>query len=457
MDAMSRKTILRRLVRSTLPVIALAAGLGLSPARAQSLQDALAQAYQTNPVLEAERAQLRATDELVPQARSGFLPTVTADGEVGRLRQEQGDVIAARTQKNAGLTLTQPLYRGGRTVAGIDRAEALVQAQRASLIATEQDVLLDAATAYFDVVRDQAVLDLTVNNEQVLRRQLEASNDRFRVGEITRTDVSQSEARLAGSVTQRIQAQGLLNASRAVYARLIGSVPGKLAQPKPSFVLPGSLEETVQIAEQNNPGVVASRFSQQASEAAVGQVSGELLPSLNVVGTYDRTWDAPGGGNRDDAAIVARVTIPLYEAGATTARVREAKHTANQRRIEMDNAARQARENAIRAWEALVTARATIESRQSQVRANEIALEGVRQEAAVGSRTVLDVLDQEQELLDGRVNLVRAQRDELVAAFQVLAATGQLTAGRLSLPVQSYDYEAHYNEVRGKLWGVSID
>ncbi|QJE72907.1 TolC family outer membrane protein [Aerophototrophica crusticola] len=466
MDAMSLKPTLRRMVRATLPLAALAVGLGLSPARAQSLQDALAQAYTGNPTLEAARAQLRATDELVPQARSGYLPTLNAEADISRswVDQKGGDTaVVARTSKSVGLTASQPIYRGGRTGAGVNRAENVVQAQRASLLSTEQSVLLDAATAYFDVVQNQAVLDLNVNNEQVLRRQLEASNDRFRVGEITRTDVSQSEARLAGATSSRIQAEGLLNASRATFARLVGIVPQKLSQPAPTFTLPSTMDETIALAEANNPAVVAAKYSEKASDAAVDVVTGELLPTVSLNAQAGRDWgsSSAGAGRRDvpvdSAAITARVTIPLYEAGNTTSRVREAKQTARQRRIEVDEAARQSRENAIRAWEGLVTARATIKSRQAQVRSSEIALEGVRQEATVGSRTVLDVLDQEQELLDARVNLVRAQRDELVAAFQVLAATGQLTASRLGLPVQAYDYEAYYKESRNKLWGVSID
>lgn len=468
MAASRLSPILRRLARSALPFAALAVGLGFSPAQAQSLTDALAQAYQTNPALEAARAELRAVDENVPQARSGFLPTLNASADAGRYHQKTlgANGSANWNQQSAGVELVQPLYRGGRTVAALSRAEALVRAQRAALSATEQNVLLSAVTAYSDVVRDQAVVDLTVNNEQVLRRQLEASNDRFRVGEITRTDVSQSESRLALSTSNRIAAEGQLNASRAIFARLIGQAPEKLVQPVPAVELPSSLEATVALAEQNNPAVLAARFSQRAAEAAVDQTTGELLPSVSLVGSYNRTWDRPTGtgldgrsidSNIDEGAIVARVTIPIYEAGATTSRVRQAKQVQQQRRNELDEQLRQARESGIRSWEALVTARASIKSRQEQVRAANIALEGVRQEATVGSRTVLDTLDAEQEYLNAQVELVRAQRDEVVAIFQVLSATGQLTASRLALPVQTYDYEAYYNENRDKLWGVSVD
>lgn len=448
----------RRLARAALPVVALAAGLGFSPAHAQSLQDALAQAYQSNPTLEAERAQLRATDELVPQARAGFLPTLTVDGDYGRYSQEFGNNKTYWNQKSVGADLVQPIFRGGRTIAALSRAEALIQAQRAALVSTEQSVLLSATTAYSDVVRDQAVLELTINNEQVLKRQLEASNDRFRVGEITRTDVSQSESRLALSMSNRISAEGQLNASRATFARLVGAPPQNLAQPVALTGLPASLEATIALAEQNNPAVLAAKFNERAADSAVNQVAGELLPTVSVVGSYTRTWDRGGTlAEIDDGSIVARVSIPIYEAGGTTARVREAKQTASQRRIEIDEAVRQARETGIRAWEALSTARASIKSRNEQVRAANIALEGVRQEATVGSRTVLDTLDAEQELLNAQVELVRAQRDEVVASFQVMAATGQLSARTLQLPVQGYDVEANYNDASGKIWGLWID
>lgn len=353
--------ILRRVARAALPAVALAFGLGLSPASAQSLQDALAQAYQSNPTLDAARAQLRATDELIPQAKSGFLPTINANGSASRNLQKNGPVETYWTEKSVGAEIVQPLFRGGRTVASLSRAEALVQAQRASLQSTEQSVLLAVAQAYSDVVRDEAVLQLTVNNEQVLKRQLEAANDRFRVGEITRTDVSQSESRLALSTSNRIAAEGALNASRATFARLIGAVPQGLTQAAPLTGLPASLDATIALAEQNNPQVLAAKFSERAADAAVDQVAGELLPTVSLVGSYSRTWDRPGTlGDLDNGAILARVTVPIYEAGGTTARVREAKQTASQRRIQIDEAVRGARETGIRAWEALSTAAALL-------------------------------------------------------------------------------------------------
>src|SRR3954451_7519977 len=229
---------------------ALVLAVSSHPAGAQSLEEALARAYVSNPTIESQRAQLRATDELVPQALSGYRPTVEAGADItnSRIRQRANNGRTAQAtlrQRTVDLSVVQPLYSGGRTQAQTKQAEALVQAQRADLFSTEQTVLLDGSTAYLDVVRDQAVLDLNKNNEQVLRRQLEASRDRFNVGEITRTDVSQAESRLARAISDRIQSEGQLSASRAVYARMIGTPPGRLTAPRLVFDLPASREETV--------------------------------------------------------------------------------------------------------------------------------------------------------------------------------------------------------------------
>jgi outer membrane protein/adhesin transport system outer membrane protein len=439
---------------------AMAALLAAAPASAQTLEEALARAYTTNPQLDAQRAQLRATNELVPQALSGYRPTVEATGSFGR--QQRDAEVAGRSAngvtqpRSVGIELTQPLYRGGQTGASVRAAEAQVQAQRANLLSVEQEVLLDVATAYLDVVRDQSVLELNTNNETVLRRQLDASRDRFNVGEITRTDVSQAEARLAGANASRIEASGRLRASRAAYQRVVGDAPGRLTAPRPRLALPASLDETVMLAQSNNPAVVAQEFVEETSRHTVERIEGERLPQVGLSAGITRAWDTQQLDRADIGTVTANVRIPLYQGGLTEARVREAKHEASQARIQIETARRQSSENAIRAWEALTTARAAIESRRSQVRAAEIALEGVRQEAQVGARTTLDTLNAEQELLDARVNLVSAERDETVAAFQVLAATGQLNARQLGLPVQHYDFEAHYRQVRDQWWGTDV-
>ncbi|PWC46193.1 TolC family outer membrane protein [Azospirillum sp. TSA6c] len=437
---------------------------GGGTAQAQSLEQALAQAYANNPTIGAQRARLRAVDEGVPQALSGYRPTARVTAGISRSMGESkfdgGSTGSESNAKSVGVTATQPIYDA--TVApAVRRAERLVEAQRATLIASEQSVLLAAAQAYLDIVQNQAILQLQTNNEQVLRRQLDAARDRFRVGEYTRTDVSQSESRLSAAIASKISAEGTLRASRATYERLVGAAPGELKAPKPAFRLPKNLDELVELARANNPNVLSASYTEAAQREAVDQQYGRLLPSVNLSASGTRTYD-PGRSsgidlNRSDSAqVTAQVTIPLYQAGQPEALVREAKQTANQARLQIEESRRQVTESAVSAWQALQTARASIESYSAQIKAAQIALEGVRQEAQVGSRTVLDVLNQEQELLNARVFLVRAQHDEMVAAFNVLASSGQLTADRLNLPVQKYDPTANYDKTRGKWFGTSV-
>lgn len=454
--ARRRKELLGGTARALLAPLIAATTLGFgAPAWAETLEEALAAAYNNNPQLQAGRAELRATDELVPQALSGWRPTATINGQAGKEWEDsnvQGDENL--TPRSADLNITQPLYRGGRTVAGTAQAENLVLAQREILLDLEQDVLLQAVTAYMDVVRDEAVLQLNINNEHVLRRQLEAAQDRFTVGEITRTDVAQAESRLALATAQRIAAEGQLTTSRAVYRQVVGDLPGTLEPASPAPDLPASEEETI-AASASAPNVRAAEYTERAARDGVDVVLGELLPQVRLSTDLQTGEDLQTNNvSTDSAAIRVEVTIPLYQAGSVSSRVREAKQRVAQRRQDIETQRRFAAQQATTAWRALQTARAQIESFESQVRAGEIALEGVQQEAAVGSRTVLDILDAEQELLDARVSLVQARRDEVVASYQVKSAIGRLTARELGLPVDLYDMERYYEEVRDKWWGL---
>jgi len=427
---------------------------------AQTLEDALSATYSSNPTLNSQRADLRATDEGVPQALAGWRPSVEVSGTLSReytyYTSRTGKRNASRSPYGASLTISQNLYAGGQTEALTSQAENTVLAARAELVGIEQNVLLDAATAYLDVYRDQAVLELNINNEQVLQRQLEATRDRFEVGELTRTDVSQAEARLAGATADRIQAEGNLEASRASYKNIIGELPGKLAAPKMIGSIPGSLDEAVKIALDAHPNVVAAKFTEKAGLDNVDSNRADLLPSLDVSGTLSRNFESLATDSRaDEASVQATLSVPIYQAGSVYSQLREAKQLAAQNRVDLEFAKRRAIELATRSWEALKTARARIRSYQSQIKAAEVALEGVQREAQVGSRTVLDVLDAEQELLDAKVSLVRAQRDELSAAFQVQEAVGRLTAAELGLAVKVYDMNDHYNEVRDSWFGGS--
>jgi outer membrane protein/adhesin transport system outer membrane protein len=455
-DRRRRRVLFGSAARDLLRGALLAAAVGFAgPAAAETLEEALAAAYANNPTLQAARAELRATDELVPQALSGWRPTAAINGQIGQEWEDTSDVGSETlTPRSAELSVTQPLYRGGRTVAGTAQAENLVLAQREVLLSVEQDVLLQAVAAYMDVLREEAVLELNINNEQVLLRQLEAARDRFEVGEITRTDVAQAESRLSGATAQRIAAEGQLTSSRAIYRQVIGDTPGTLVQAGPAGELPASADETV-AASAGTPNVRAAEYAERAAREGIDVVFGELLPSLSLTGSLSTGEDQSRKNvSTDSAAIIAQVTIPLYQAGGVTSRVREAKQRVSQRRQDIEVQRRLAAQTATTAWQALETARAQIQSFEAQVRAAEIALEGVQQEAAVGSRTVLDILDAEQELLNGRVSLVQARRDEVVASYQVVSAVGRLTALELGLPVEAYDSERYYQEYRDTWWDL---
>ena len=427
------------------------------PALGQTLEQALSAAYANNPQLLAERAKVRATDEEIPQALSNWRPTVEMTGDFAS-RATQNNAATNRRQhrdpRSLSFTLDQPVYRGGRTLAAVSEAKNTVQAARARLRVVEQAVLLDGATSFMNVLRDQAVLELNTSNEQVLERNLEATRDRFQVGEITRTDVHQAEARLARVRAERIQAESDLESSRAAYRNVIGEVPGSLVEPRPPTDLPASLTEAVKIAVIDDPNVIAGRFDEKALADNAQEVRGELLPEVNIEGTASRAFDTVGQESRVDTyEAKVTLTVPLYQSGSVYSRLREAKQSVAEQRLRTDQARRDATERAIRVWEDVQAAQARIEAFRTEIEANEIALEGVQREAAVGSRTVLDVLDAEQELLDAKVNHVRATRDALVAIFELKVALGQMTARRLDLPVEFYDPDVHYREVRNKLFG----
>lgn len=451
----------RRYLRSLL----LAGSLALLPSAAvgQTLDDALAAAYLNNPRLLGGQAELRAVNEAVPQALSGWRPSVELSGSAGFSRNSAdsggptGWDTETRRIRQAELAVRQPLYRGGRTVAGVERAENEVLGQRAQLTDTEQAVLFDAVTAYMDVWRDEAVLRLNVNNEEVLQRQLRATLDRFEVGEITRTDVAQAEARLSRVTAQRIDAEAQLRTSRALFREVTGIPAGTLTAPPSPDGLPESEPQAAEEAQLANPRVIAAGFFERAAERAIRQQLGELYPELNLRGAVNEGRDLSGRGTKSrSASLLAELSFPLYQQGLVSSQVREARQVNSQRRLEMEQARRAVEQEAIAAWEALQSARAQIRSFESEIAAAEIALEGVREEATVGARTVLDVLDQEQELLDAQVNLVRAQRDDIVAGYRLLGAVGRLTATDLGLEVPLYDPETDYRAVRNLWFGLSV-
>jgi outer membrane protein len=451
----------QRALRAGATLAMVAAGVfAASPASAQTLTEAFAYTYNNNPQILAQRALLRATDEQVPQALSNWRPTVTLTGQAGVERAgtatRGSTAFSTFEPRSLDLRVTQPLYRGGRTEAATRQALNTVQSTRAQTLGVETTVFQAVAQAYLDVVRDQTLVEVNRNNEQVLRRQLEATQDRFRVGEVTRTDVAQAESALAQATATRISSEGTLEISRANYTRAVGHPPGRLAQPRERPVLPATRDEALTLAAHNNPNVISANFTELAARDNIDVVRGQLLPTISLVGDLNRSY-APSvslrGSRQDTASLIAQLTVPLYEGGLIWSQTRAAEQTVGQRRSQVDDARRLAVQQATSAWESLQSGRAAIVSFGAAVKAAQIALEGVQQEALVGSRTVLDVLISQQQLFTTQSQLITAQHDAAVAEFNLAAAMGRLIAPELRLPVQLYDMERHYRGVKDKLFG----
>ena len=339
-----------RLLSALLASSALMAPVG---AGAETLADALAAAYANNPSLQAERARLRAIDEQVPQALSNWRPTLTAEGSYGTVETETTlTSIAGKTKNNldpltGSVVLNQNIFRGGRTVNSTRQADATVFAARENLRNAEQQTLLDAVTAYMDVMRDLAIVDLRRKNVEVLERQLQAAQDRFDVGEITRTDVAQSEARLQRSQANLIRAEAVLTASRAAYARVVGNAPGSLEFPKGIPALPAGEDQALEVAMQLSPVLSAAEYNEQASRHAVSVAKGALLPTVSVSASFEHAEDPTTITRRSEtSALIGRVTVPLYESGAVYSQVRQAKQTASQNRLLILDARRRVEEAA---------------------------------------------------------------------------------------------------------------
>jgi outer membrane protein len=452
--------MLARPARAALPLFCLALCGGGTPAMAQTLTEALSYSYNNNPQLLGQRALLRATDEQVPQALSGWRPTVNFTGQAGEERSglAQGGPTQFSTfqTRQLDLRLTQPVYNGGRTEAQTKQAVNTVESARAQTLGVETTVFQAVVQAFFDTYRDQTLVEVNRNNEAVLKKQRDATQDRFRVGEVTRTDVAQAESSLAQATANRIASEGQLEISRANFTRAVGHPPGRLVLPSERPALPKTRDEALALAATNNPNVISANFAEAAARDNIDAIRGQLLPQISIVADFNRSF-APSITQRtarqDTASVVAQLTIPLYEGGSIYSQTRAAEQTVGQRRSQVDDARRQAVQQATQNWETLMAARAAVTSFGAAVKAAQIALAGTQQEALVGSRTVLDVLISEQQLFTTQSQLVGAQHDAAVAEFNLTAAIGRLIAPEMKLPVQLYDMGRHYRAVKDKWFG----
>src|SRR5579871_821423 len=458
-----------KVVTAAAAVVLLLGFEGPQPALADTIEAALVRAYQNNPQLNAQRAQVRATDEGVPQALSGYRPKVSLTASAGIQYTDvastaggtptailRTDTHGVNPPRSVGLTVTQPVYTGNQTANRVRAAESATSGAREGLRVLEENVLLSAATVYMDYLRDSAIVEVNKSNVRVLEQTLKQTRDRFNVGEVTRTDVAQSEAQLAAGKTQELTAEANLVTTRANFRRIIGNEPENLAPGSPvDRYLPGTLQGAVELSLIENPNVTAAMYGIDVNFLQVKINEGALLPQVSVQASvqqaYEQTLITPRSFG---ASAIAQVTVPIYQGGAEYSLIRQSKETLAQQRLNLETTRDQTRANTITAWGQLVAGKAQVASAQSQVTASEVALNGVREEAKAGQRTTLDVLNAQQTLVNARVALVTAQHDRVVASYSVLASVGRLSPQVLNLPTQTYDASVHYQQVRDSWSGM---
>ncbi len=426
-------------------------------AQAETLSQAMVRAYNSNPELLAAREAYLSTYYGIPEAEAGYKPTIETDASYAWVRRDNdmavgGSINSRVNTTDFGVQITQPLYRGGRTVASVGEAEKLHEAQRSSLFSTEQIILSQVVESYFNLEEALAILSLREKNLAVLGEQLEATNQRFEVGELTKTDVSQAQSRYSLAQAEEIAAKGVVEQRRAVYEKVIGSLA-----PQTTFVndietpIPSTVGEVVDASLTGHPDISIARLNSEAAKFGVDKVTGELLPEVSAIGSAGRSYEpSVTVDEEEEYRVGVSLYYPLYTGGATQARIGRAEKVANQRVIEIANAERNARRRAIETWNAYVSSRAQIDAIKAQISSSEIALEGVREEALVGSRTILDVLNAEQEFLDSQVSLVSAERNLAVSKFALLSAMGKLSVENLNLKSEVFEGKENFDTLRPK-------
>jgi len=455
-----------KVVTGAAAAVLLMAYVGLTPALADTIEAALVRAYQNNPQLNAQRAAVRSTDENVPQALSGYRPRVAITGSAG---YQYTDLLSSsgpgggsaklqgpQVPRAVGATITQTLFNGQQTANRTRAAEGQVSSAREGLRVLEQTVLLAAATIYMDYLRDAAIVEVQRSNVRVLEQTLKQTRDRFNVGEVTRTDVAQSEAQLAAGRTQQLTAESNLTTTRSNFRRIIGNEPEQLAPGSPvDRFLPPTLSGAVDLGLTENPNVTAAMFGIDVSYLQVKVNEGALFPTVTLQASVQQAYEQTIAVARQfSTSAVAELSVPVYQGGAEYSLIRQSKETLAQQRLNLEQVRDQTRASVVQAWGQLLAGRAQVASAQSQVSASEIALNGVREEAKAGQRTTLDVLNAQQALVNARVALVTAQHDRVVASYAVLNAVGRLSPQVLNLATAVYDPSVHYQQVRDSWFGV---
>jgi outer membrane protein len=446
--------------------VAACLALPAAGARAETIGGALSKAYLNNPDINQQRAAVRVQDENIPKANSGYLPNVSAEGDAALSNTLASGLGAgypdpldvSSRPRGYGVTVTQNVWNGNRTDNTVRQAESGVFGAREQLRNTEQNVLLSAVTYYMDVMRDTAILELDRNNVEVLQEQLRQTQDRFNVGEVTRTDVAQAEASLAGARATALGAQSQLQASLANYRQAIGDDPTNLAPVSPIVrQLPKTLADAIGVSQTEHPAIVAMLHGVDAAALQVKIAEGALYPTVGLTGQISKRFDVAGdpvGSQALTESLMGQITIPIWDGGLSYATTRQAKETLGQTELQTDLQRDKVRAAVVAAWGANQNSAGVLRAARAEVQAAEVALAGVREEAKVGQRTTLDVLNAQQALLNARVQLVTAQHDSVVNSYSLLSAVGRLSIQTLGLATAEYDPRVHFDQVKNKLWGV---
>ncbi|MGX1351500.1 outer membrane protein [Bradyrhizobium elkanii] len=432
-------------------------------ARAESLPEALVKAYQTNPQLNAERARQRATDENVPQALAGYRPQIIAGLSVGLQAvrdQLPGNVIQTATLKpwQIGVTVTQTLFNGFKTTNSVRVAELQVQSGREALRNVGQGVLLDAVTAYTNVLANQTLVEAQRANVAFLKETRAITERRLNAGDVTPTDTAQAEARLNRGLADLNAAEVNYAISQATYAQVVGTAPSQL-RPAETIdrLLPRSREDAIALSLREHPAVTAAGFDVDVASTSIRVAESSLMPNVSVQGSVSRSRDTDttlGSFGTDQASVIGQVTQPIYDGGTAASQTRQAKEVAAQSRLVLDRVRNQAKTAVVSAWVANEGAKIAVSASESEMKAAEVALAGVQKEAAGGQRTTVDVLNAQQDLITARARLIGAQRDRVIASYTLLSATGRLDVKTLNLKTPDYLPEVHYHQVRDAWHGL---
>jgi len=440
-----------------------AMGLSVTAAHADSLQDALGVTYQSNPTLLAAREALRATMEQYPQAQANWMPKLstaaTASDTLSRSKTDTRSQSRTSDLKNT-LSLSQPIYRGGRNFAELRKAEAAVNAQRATYTTSEQTVILSAITAYMNVIRDRRIRDLRKANVDLLQQRLESTQTQYDLRRRTLTDLSQAQARLSQAKAAFVLSQSTLASSTEQYTQVIGRPPTELSLPETLVSTTDDLDVFLAQIDELNPGILAAAYAVDQSREDVKIQTGNRLPTLSLDASMSHSRSKELGGaiatrTRELAGTVT-LSVPLYQSGAELSQVRAARYQTNQRLLELDAAKRTARQTAISDWSTLQSTKASVESFEQSAEAARVARDSIAQELEVGRRSLIDLLNADQELLNAEISLITAHRDLVVQTYTVLRTTGQLTASGLDLPVDVYSPQSDFERAKWNLFTSSI-